>query len=306
MALLSFGYNFNIPFMRYKAMAFVIFLAICGATLGGYFKMGLNWGIDFKGGVAIEAQMSHEPVLNTLRSAVQKALQGQDVSIQEVGPKGSHTLLLRMEKKGETEPLLQALKEVLGQDVIFRKVDVMGAKLGQELLTNSLWAVMWTLFAIMIYVWLRFEWSFGVCALIALFQDCLVVLLFFILTQKEFNEGAIVALLITASYSVNDTVIIFDRLRENRGYRKGLAWEEMINLSINETLTRTLLTSYTTLLALSVLYLFGGEVIASYSLPLIVGIGAGTISSIVTSAPLLAWFPSLGRKQKPSSKKMSA
>ena len=126
----------------------------------------------------------------------------------------------------------------------------------------------------------------------------LLLCFFFIISRKEFNEGGIVALLITASYSVNDTVIVFDRLRENRGYRKGLAWEKMINLSINETLSRTLLTSFTTLLALSVLYVFGGEVIASYSLPLIVGIGTGTCSSILISAPLLAWFPYLGNSQK--------
>ena len=152
MALLSFSHNFSIPFLRYKKWTFFVLIVIFLATIFNYWKMGLNWGIDFKGGIAIEAQMAKEPILDQLRPAVQKNFPGQEVSIQQVGPKDSHTLLLRTEKKGETEDLLASLRNVLGQDVVFRKVDTVGPKLGQELLINSIWAVAWTLLVIMVYV----------------------------------------------------------------------------------------------------------------------------------------------------------
>jgi preprotein translocase subunit SecF len=180
---------------------------------------------------------------------------------------------------------------VLGADVIYRRIDLIGPKMGKELISNGVQAIGWALLAIMGYIWIRFEWQFGLCAIIALIHDCIGVLCFFVLFKIEFNEGAIVAFLITASYSINDTVVIFDRVRENKTYKKKLSLKQIINNSISETLPRTLLTSVTTFLALLMLYIFGGNTIADFSLPILVGLVIGTYSSIFIAVTLLQFFP---------------
>ena len=163
--------------------------------------------------------------------------------------------------------------------------------MGKELIKNGALAIFWALLAMMAYVWFRFEWQFSICALVALFHDCLGLLAFFMWSRFEFNESAVVAILITAAYSINDTVVIFDRLREKRLQHREALFEHLVNISLNETLSRTLLTSSTALLALLMLYCFGGEVISALSLPILVGIVIGAYSSVVIAVPLLVWLP---------------
>jgi len=182
---------------------------------------------------------------------------------------------------------LNKIKAKLGTGVEYRKVESVGPKVSEDLIRNGIYAVIGALVAMLIYIWFRFEWQFGVCSLITLAHDALIVLGLFSIFGLEFNESAIIAVLITVTYSINDTVVIYDRIRENLRKFKKMPLGDLINRSINETLSRTILTSTTTLLSLLGLYFFGGPVIAAFSLPIIIGILAGTVSSITVSAPLL-------------------
>lgn len=290
MALITLPRHFSIPFLRYRTLPLILLGAMIIITAIGTMVKGLNWGVDFRGGLVIEAQLNHPKDLNLLRKEL-RAKFARDFSLQELGvPKG--TLLIRTEKMDDPSPLLAQMKTLLGQDVVYRRIESIGPKVGQELILNGCYAILGALVSMMIFVWLRFEWQFSLCAFIALLHDCLGLLAFFMWTGLEFNEGAVVALLITAAYSINDTVVIFDRLRENRR-RPGLSLTQLINTSLNETLSRTLLTSSTTLLALVMLYFFGGEVISSFSLPIFVGILIGTYSSVIIAVPLLSWLPEI-------------
>ena len=254
----------------------------------GTLTRGLNWGVDFKGGVLIEAQLAGTRNLDDLRRECRQTL-GREVVLQEVG-QAQNTVLIRTELFQDVGAIVDAFKPILGKDTVYRRVESIGPKVGQELIKIGLYAIAFALVGMMLYVWFRFEWQFSVCAFAALIHDCLGLLAFFILTGLEFNESAIVAILITSSYSINDTVVIFDRLRENMKGRN-LPFVELINLSLNETFTRTLLTSSTALLALLMMYLFGGEVISSFSLPILAGIVIGAYSSVVIAVPLLRWLP---------------
>ena len=266
---------------------------LCLLTLGGIALKGLSLGVDFRGGLVIEAQVSSNLDVNKLRKQLKSKL-AQDFSIQQLEEKNlskKSSLLIRTEKVQDTSHFLETMKSFLGKDVVYRKIESIGPKVGGELIRNGCYAILWALVSMMIFVWIRFEWQFSLCALVALVHDCLGLLAFFVWSGLEFNEGAVVAMLITAAYSINDTVVIFDRLRDNLTHSKGQSFDALINLSLNETLSRTLLTSSTTLLAVLMLYLFGGEVIASFSLPIFVGILIGTYSSIIIAVPLLRWLP---------------
>jgi preprotein translocase subunit SecF len=290
MALISLPHTFSISFIKNRFLPFILLGLMILATAISYITYGLNWGIDFRGGILVEAKFAHKiPDLHELRKNLKHKLM-RECSIQELG-KSDNTILIRTEQLEDTSALLSKIKPILGKDIDYRRTEVIGPKMGQELIINGCYAILCALIGIMVYVWARFEWQFSLCAFIALFHDCLAILTFFMLFKIEFNEGAVVAILITASYSINDTVVIFDRLRENRKHKRGMPFADMLNLSLNETLSRTLLTSSTTLLALIMLYFFGGEVIASFSFPIFVGILIGTYSSIVIAVPLLQWFP---------------
>lgn len=291
MALISLPHVFSIPFSKYRLLPVILLIVMIGLVVFGYFTRGINYGVDFRGGLIIEAQLSKEQDLNVLRKNLKQTFV-KDFSIQEIG-KSEKTILIRTEQVPDTSVFLKNMKSVLGEDTEYRRIESIGPKVGQELILNGCYAILCALLGIMIFVWLRFEWQFSVCAFIALLHDCLGILAFFIFSQIEFNESAVVAILITASYSVNDTVVIFDRLRDNLVFKSGLSLSKILNLSLNETLSRTLLTSSTTLLALAMLYLFGGEVISAFSLPIFVGIIIGTYSSVVIAVPLLRWLPSL-------------
>jgi preprotein translocase SecF subunit len=289
MGLQLIPYNTNFDVVGKKNVIFGILIAIAVLCLGSIFIQGFNYGIDFKGGLLLEIR-THEPVADIakLRSDMSSVVVGE-VTLQEFG--SPNDILIRVERQpgGDEEQLaaLAKIKDKLGTSVDYRRVETVGPKVSADLIRNGVYAVLWALIAMLVYIWFRFEWQFGVCSFITLAHDSLIVLGLFSLFQLEFNETTIIAVLITVTYSINDTVVIYDRIRENLRKFKKLPLGELINLSINETLSRTILTSTTTLLSLLGLYFFGGPVIAAFSFPIIVGITAGTISSITVSAPLL-------------------
>jgi preprotein translocase subunit SecF len=280
--------NLKIDFIRMRFINYIVSVLIIGASIGAYFINNLNYGIDFAGGTLIEVRFPSAIDLSKIRQDLNDLNIGE-ISLQEFGT--AQDLLIRLDQKSRNEKeqlaVIEKIKETLDTDVEYRRIESVGPKMGEELISNAFQAVIWAILAMMIYIWIRFEWNFGVCAMLALFHDAVAVFGLYTIFGLEFNASTIVAILITISYSINDTVVIYDRIRENLRKYKITKLDDLINKSINDTLTRTILTSTSTLLALLFLYLFGGKVIAEYSLPILIGIAVGTYSSICLAAPLL-------------------
>lgn len=283
--------NINIDFIKKRFIFFGVSTFILVAALIMGLTKGINWGIDFKGGFMINLRMSEGMTIHSLREKFATLKLG-DVSFKEVG--NSRDVMVTIEKQpGDENAQMAALtriKETLGTGVEYRSIDTVGPKASEELLSNGIIAVVLCLVAMLIYVAVRFQWRFGVCAIFSLIHDAFFVVAFYVFTGLEFNMPAILAILITIGYSINDTVVIYDRIRENLAKFKKMEIPQLINRSMNETLSRTTITSGTTVLSLVFLYFFGGEVIATYSLPILVGIIVGTFSSICLSGPLLVYF----------------
>lgn len=274
-----------------KAKYFLTFAVVMILAAVAFLSVkGLNYGIDFKGGYIFEVQMPSKPDVQELRDKL-GALGLGEVAIQQFGKPGD--LMIKLEKSSEgkmQELAIQKVKHALGDGVVYKKTETVGAKVGAEIVANAIKAVMFALIAMLIYIVFRFEWQFGVCAIAALLHDCAIIFGMFSVFPLEFSEVSITAILLTASYSINDTVVIFDRIRENLKKFHNMGLKELINLSLNETLSRTTLTATTTLLSVLSLYLFGGKVIAAFALPIIVGIFVGTFSSIFIASPLLMYL----------------
>lgn len=290
MALQLIPLNTKIDFVGRRFITF--FVAFILAVLGtsGYFN-GLNFGVDFKGGHVLEVHMDKEPDLTILREKL-NAFNFGEVVIQEIGtPKDLMVKIERQEGDDSAQGnAIQTIKGVLGADQEYRKVATVGPKVGGEMVQNALKAVALAMAAMLIYIAVRFEWQFAACAIIALAHDCLALLALFSWAGLEFNETSVIAILITAGYSINDTIVIFDRIRENLRKFKKLDLKDIINKSLNETLSRTIMTATTTLIALMALYFMAGPVISAFSFPIIIGITVGSFSSICLASPLLLYM----------------
>lgn len=296
MALLKLvSHNLKIDFVGYRLITFMIATIISIGTISTMMVKGINYGIDFEGGYIVEVCTLEKLDVTELRNKLNQLNLGE-ASIQNFG--GEKDLLIRVERKTEEgiseeaaqEKAISAIKSVVGENNDYRRIETVGPKVGSELISNSLKAVGFALLAMLVYIAIRFEWQFAVCGIVALAHDTIAILGIFSVLPFEFNETAIIAILITAGYSINDTIVIFDRIRENiRKYRK-MELAELVNKSINETLSRTILTASTTLIALLALYFWGGKVISSFSLPIIIGILVGSFSSICLAAPLLLYL----------------
>ena len=213
-----------------------------------------------------------------------------DVAIQQFGSQNELSIRLEAGKDDTRETVVKKVKDALGNNVIYNKIETVGPKVGAELVSNAVKAVGFALLAMLCYIIVRFEWQFGLCAIAALFHDCCIIFGLFSIFPMEFGETSITAILLTASYSINDTVVIFDRIRENLKRYQDMKLKDLINQSLNETLSRTTLTAVTTVLAVLALCIFGGKVIATFSLPILIGIIVGTFSSIFVASPLLAFL----------------
>tara|TARA_Y100000768_G_C23888683_1_gene638955 strand:+ start:60 stop:959 length:900 start_codon:yes stop_codon:yes gene_type:complete len=249
---------------------------------------GLNLGIDFKGGTLIEISTKNTSI-GELREIL--SVSYNDVSLQEFG--NENTILIRLQNKNNQESIetVNQVKSLIQDKVTeFRRSEFVGPTISSELLFRGFQAVSFALIAILIYIWLRFEWQFGFGAVVALTHDVLFTLGVLSILNIEFSLSTIAAILTIAGYSINDTVVIFDRVRENLRKYKKMELVDLFNLSINNTLSRTIMTSLTTLLALVSLFIFGGEVIRPFALTMIVGVIIGTYSSVFIAVPTLLIF----------------
>lgn len=285
-------YNTNINFIGFRFIPFAIAALITIISITGVMYKGLNYGIDFKGGYILEVRMPNAQDVTQLREKL-NVLNLGEVMIQQIG--SERDLLIKLEHQHGDQTAqavaIDKVKSTLGAGVDYRKIDTVGPKVGAELVDNAVKAILLSLIAMLVYIALRFEWQFAVCAVVALAHDCIAILgLFSLFPSFEFNETAIIAVLITAGYSINDTIVIFDRIREGLRKYKKMELGELINKSLNETLSRTTMTATTTLLAVTALYLFGGKVISAFSLPILLGIIIGSFSSICLAAPLLMYL----------------
>jgi preprotein translocase subunit SecF len=286
--------NTSWRFMGLKKVYFIFSLCLILAAFTLMFVEGLNFGIDFKGGTLIEIKTENELSLDTIRETLNNLAYG-NISIQEFG--SSRDLLIRVPAQSGGEDgqkeLLASVKQSLGEGIDYRRVEYVGPQVGAELIQAGLLAIILSLSGILIYIWFRFEWQYGMAAIIALLHDSLATVGLFALLQLEFGLSTVAAILMIAGYSINDTVVVFDRVRENLRKYKKKALSEVFDLSVNQTLARSVLTSVTTLLALIALYVFGGQVIRDFVIALIFGVAIGTYSSIFLATPLLLKLPSL-------------
>ncbi len=282
--------NKLIPFNNfYKIFNLTSSLVIVISILLLLFK-GLNYGVDFKGGTLIEIRTTNNNIsISDLRKAFNKMDLG-DISVKEFGKKND--FLIKYEKKNTPkENIIENIKKNLstsiGNNFEFRRVESVGPKVSSELLISGIIAIALSLGAMLIYIWIRFEWQFSLGAIIALFHDVIITLGFFSLFGFEINLSIVAAVLTIVGYSMNDTVVIFDRVRENLRKYSDIKIFDLTNISINETLSRTIITSITTLLALLSIYFFGGEVLKGFSFAMILGVIFGTYSSIYIANPIL-------------------
>jgi preprotein translocase SecF subunit len=287
-----------IPFNNfYKIFNIISISLIILSVLLLLFK-GLNYGVDFKGGTLIELRTIDSNItISDLRKSFNKINLG-DVSVKEFGKENDY--IVKFEKKHTIEEnFIQNLKVELskhiGNSFDFRRVESVGPKVSSELLKSGILAIGLSLAAMLIYIWIRFEWQFSLGAIAALFHDVIITLGFFSVLNLEINLSIIAAVLTIVGYSMNDTVVIFDRVRENLKKFSDIKIFELTNIAINETLSRTLITSITTLLALLSIFFFGGEVLKGFSFAMILGVLIGTYSSIFIANPILV---SLGVSQK--------
>ena len=277
--------NFN---KFYKLFNFMSAGLVVVSILLLFFK-GLNFGVDFKGGTLIELRTSDNKInLSSLRDSFNNMNLG-DVNIKKFG--NENDFLIKIEKKDTSKNAIENIKKDLiqsiGNSFDFRRVENVGPKVSSELLKSGIIAIALSLAAMLFYIWIRFEWQFSLGAILALFHDVVITLGFFSLFNLEINLSIVAAVLTIVGYSMNDTVVIYDRVRENLRKFSDIKIFELTNISINETLSRTVITSFTTLLALISIYLFGGEILKGFSLAMIMGVIFGTYSSIYIANPIL-------------------
>ena len=253
---------------------------------------GLNYGIDFKGGTLIELRTEKTIKASFIRESLASMNLG-DINVKRFGKDGDYLIKVEQKEINNNNLIPQikkTLKENLNAEVDFRRVENVGPKVSSELLESSIIAISLALSAMLFYIWVRFEWQFSVGSIIALLHDVVITLGIFSVLSLEINLSIIAAVLTIVGYSMNDTVVIYDRIRENLFKYTKISISDIANLSINETLARTIITSVTTLLALSSIYILGGEILRGFSFAMILGVIIGTYSSIFVASPILKFF----------------
>ena len=279
-------------FVGLRRLFYALSLAALIVSAGLFFVRGLNLGIDFLGGILLEAQTTGPANLGAMR-AVLGGLGLGEVALQEFGTPEDVLIRVARQPGGEQDQLVavakvkQALAAMGAGDISYRRVEFVGPKVSAELVEAGLTAVVVAVFLMLLYIWFRFEWQFSIGAVVALVHDVGLTMGMFALTQFEFNLASIAAILTIVGYSINDTVVVYDRVRENLRKYKVMPMEELADLSLNQTLSRTTMTSLTTMLALLALYFFGGEVIEGFVFAMMFGVVVGTYSSIFIAVALL-------------------
>ena len=285
--------NTNIDFLSIKKFAFLFSILVILGTFLSLFLNNLNYGIDFKGGILLEVRAKNyeKSNINELRNKV-LTLKAGEISIQKFGKEGDYLIRIQKQEGDQKQQIamIEKLKLLIDNDYSIRRSEFVGPTVGDELKIAGIYAVSLSLLAIMVYIWFRFEWQFSIAAIIALIHDVISTIGLFSFLQLEFNLATIAAILTTAGYSINDTVVIFDRVRENLRRYKSKDHYYIYNKSINETLSRTVITSVTTLIALFIIFFFGGAVLSDFALAMIWGVLIGTFSSIFVAVSILTFF----------------
>ena len=285
----------KIPFMRLRLVNFTISGLLAVASIILFVFIGPEYGIDFRGGTIIEVKPIAASVdIASVRSQVNELGLG-DVQVTEVSdPDGDTSILIRIQQQegGETaqQEAITSIRTTLADSVEFRRVEIVGPRVSGELAFNGAVGMAVALFGILIYIWFRFEWQFAIGAIVSTVHDLVVTLGFYAVFKLQFDLASIAALLTIVGYSLNDTVVVYDRIRETLRKYKKMPIDQLIDRAINDTLARTTVTGLTTLLALASLYFFGGEVISDFVLAMMFGVVIGTYSSIFIAAPMLIYF----------------
>jgi preprotein translocase subunit SecF len=285
--------NKKINFSKFFNIANIFSLLAVVISIIFLFFKGLNYGVDFKGGTLLEVRIENKNIqIQDIRSSLDVPELG-DVNVKEFGEKGD--FLIKFEKNAnENEKFISDLKDSISKkinsSVNFRRVETVGPKVSSELLKQGVTAIVLALGAMLFYIWIRFEWQFSLGSIIALMHDVIITLGIFSILSFEVNLSIVAAVLTIVGYSMNDTVVIFDRIRENLLKYSKLKTNEIADISVNETLSRTIITSLTTLLALFSIFILGGEILKGFSFAMILGVLIGTYSSIFVASPVLNFF----------------
>ena len=283
--------NSAFNFLRQMRLTAAFSAMLVLVSIGLFFGKGLNLGIDFRGGILIEAQSQNAVEVAKIRSDLSRLSLG-DISIQSFGSERDILIRVQRQEGDETAQIaaIQRIKETMGENFDIRRTEFVGPTIGAELAEKGMLAVGCALLAIMIYIWFRFEWQFSIAAVIALGHDVISTVGLFALASFEFNLATVAAILTIAGYSINDTVVVFDRVREN--LRKYKSWDQakILNKSLNDTLSRTVMTSVTTSLALLAIIIFGGAVLRDFALAMLWGVTIGTYSSIFVAVGVISRF----------------
>jgi preprotein translocase subunit SecF len=281
--------NTKFNFVGRRRLAYPLSALLIILSIGAFLTQGLNFGIDFRGGILIEIKTEGPANVAELRNTVGDLGLGE-VQVQEFGAPDDVLIRIQQQDGAESEQIraINTVKEALGNQVAeYRRTEFVGPTVGAELISSAIWAVVLAIGAILIYIWFRFEWQFGVGAVVALTHDVLTTIGLFAFTQLEFNLATVAAILTIAGYSINDTVVIYDRVREELRRYKKLDMAAVLNLAVNRTLSRTFMTSVTTLIALIALAVFGGSIIRDFAYAMIWGVIIGTYSSVFIAVPVL-------------------
>ncbi len=285
-------HGLRLPIMELRKICITISWVGALAAIALLYTKGLNFGIDFKGGSLFEVQSKSGTIdVGELRERIGKLGLG-DVQIQSLDLPGSALVRVEQQPGGDAEQQAAAkkVKDALGNEIDIRRTEVVGGAVSDELKRAGLFAVMSAIAGILVYVWFRFEWQFGVAAILALVHDVIITTGMLSLLNFDFGLTEVAALLTLSGYSINDTVVVFDRIRENLRKYKKMPLIELMNLSVNETMSRTVLTASTVFLAVLALYVFGTEVIKGFSFTMLFGVLIGTWSSIFVASPFLLWI----------------
>ena len=282
----------NVNFVGMRRLAYPLSGLLIVASIAMFLIQGLNFGIDFRGGILIEIKTEGPANVEELRRTI-GGLRLGEVQIQEFGAPDDVLIRVQQQDGAEEEQVkaIEVIKTALGDTVSeYRRTEFVGPTVGAELIESAIWAVTLAIGAILIYIWFRFEWQFGVGAVIALTHDVITTIGLFAFTQLEFNLATVAAILTIAGYSINDTVVIYDRVREELRRYKKMDMSALLNLAANRTLSRTFMTSVTTLIALIALAIFGGSIIRDFAYAMIWGVVIGTYSSVFIAVPILLWL----------------
>ena len=284
--------NTRFDFMWFRRYSFPFSATASVLSILLFLFLGLNYGIDFRGGTLLEIQAKQgNAVISEVRETL-TALKLGEVQVQEFGSPRDLLIRLEQQRGGEQAQMAanNAAKASLAEKYDIRRLEVVGPQVSGELIQVGILAVVLSVLAILVYLWFRFEWPFAVAAIVATLHDVVLTIGFFAVLKLDFNLTSIAAILTIIGYSLNDTVVVFDRIRETLRRYKKISMAEILNTSLNETLSRTVLTSVTALLALIALAIFGGEVIRSFTLAMIWGVVVGVYSSIFIAAPILIFM----------------